>query len=113
MEGLFGHPIFGSSWEGLVVEQLLSNINCPAYFYRTATGDEIDLVLELNNKIIAIKCKASTSPQLTKGSYRALELIKPDLTFIVAPINSEMYQIHETIFVGTISSVLEKLFEMR
>lgn len=112
MEALFGHPIFGSSWEGLIIEQLLSNLNCPAYFYRTATGDEIDLVLELNNKIIAIKCKASTSPQLTKGSYRALELIKPDLTFIVAPINSEMYQIHETIFVGTISSVLEKLLQM-
>jgi predicted AAA+ superfamily ATPase len=113
MDALFGHPIFGSSWEGLVIEQLLSNLNCPAYFYRTATGDEIDLVLELNNKIIAIECKASTSPQLTKGSYRALELIKPDLTFIVAPINSEMYQIHENIYVGTISSVLEKLLEMK
>jgi predicted AAA+ superfamily ATPase len=112
MEGLFGHPIFGASWEGLVIEQLLSNFNSPAYFYRTATGDEINLVLELNNKVIAIECKASTSPQLTKGSYRALELIKPDLTFIVAPINSAMYQIQETIFVGTISSVLEKLLEI-
>jgi predicted AAA+ superfamily ATPase len=113
MAALFGHPIFGASWEGLVVEQLLSNINCPAYFFRTATGDEIDLVLELNNKIIAIECKASTSPQLTKGSYRALELIKPDLTFIVAPINSAMYQIQETLFVGTISSILEKLLQMK
>ena len=112
MEGLFGHPIFGASWEGLVIEQLLSNFNSPAYFYRTATGDEINLVLELNNKVIAIECKASSSPQLTKGSYRALELIKPDLTFIVAPINSAMYQIQETIFVGTISSVLEKLLEI-
>lgn len=113
LDSLFGHPIFGSSWEGLVIEQLLSNLNCEAFFYRTATGDEIDLVLKLNNKLIAIECKASTSPQLTKGSYRALDLIKPDLTFIVAPISSEMYPIKETMFVGNISSVLEKLLEMR
>jgi len=109
MEALFGHPIFGASWEGLVIEQLLANFNCPAYFFRTATGDEIDLVLELNNKVIAIECKASSSPQLTKGSYRALELINPDFTFIVSPINSAMYQLQETLFVGNIPSTLQKL----
>jgi predicted AAA+ superfamily ATPase len=113
MDNLFSHPIFGASWEGLVIEQLLSNLNCQAYFYRTATGDEIDLVLELNNKVIAIECKASTSPQLTKGSYRALELINPDLTYIVAPIDSALYQIQEKIFVGSISSVLDKLLEIK
>lgn len=112
MDALFGHPIFGASWEGLVIEQLLSNLNCPAYFFRTASGDEIDLVLELKNKVIAIECKASTSPQLTKGSFRALEIIKPDITFIVSPISSDMYQIQENLFVGTISSVLEKLLHM-
>jgi hypothetical protein len=109
MEALFGHPIFGASWEGLVIEQLLANFNCPAYFFRTATGDEIDLVLELNNKVIAIECKASSAPQLTKGSYRALELINPDFTFIVSPINSAMYQLQETLFVGNIPSTLQKL----
>ncbi|MFM7662768.1 MAG: DUF4143 domain-containing protein [Bacteroidota bacterium] len=91
----------------------MSNLNCPAYFFRTATGDEIDLVLELNNKVIAIECKASTSVQLTKGSYRSLEIIKPDLTFIIAPISSGTYQIQENVFVVTISSVLEKLIEMK
>jgi 16S rRNA A1518/A1519 N6-dimethyltransferase RsmA/KsgA/DIM1 with predicted DNA glycosylase/AP lyase activity len=65
--------------------------------------------LELNNKVIAIECKASSAPQLTKGSYRALELINPDFTFIVSPINSAMYQLQETLFVGNIPSTLQKL----
>ena len=39
MDSLFGHPIFGASWEGLVIEQILSNLNCEAFFYRTAPGD--------------------------------------------------------------------------
>ena len=109
MDALFGHPIFGASWEGLVIEQLLANFNGPAYFYRTATGDEIDLVIELNNRVIAIECKASSAPQLTKGSYRALEQIKPDITLIVSPIQSAMYQLQETVFVGNIPATLQNL----
>lgn len=112
MDALFGHPIFGASWEGLVIEQILSNVKGEAYFYRSATGDEIDLILMVNNKKIAIECKASTAPQLTKGSYRAIAVIQPDFTYIVAPIKSEMYSISENIAVGNIASVLAKLLEL-
>jgi predicted AAA+ superfamily ATPase len=112
-EALFGHPVFGASWEGLVTEQLLSALDCPAYFLRTATGDEMDLVLQINDKIIAIECKASSAPQLSKGFYRAIALINPAYTFIVAPIESDMYQIQQNIFVGGISSILEKLLKLK
>ncbi len=108
-EALFGHPIFGSSWEGLVIEQLVSALECSAYFFRTATGDELDLVIELNGKILAIECKASTAPQPTKGFYRALELLQPYHTFIVAPINSESYQLQEKISVCSLNDVLKQL----
>jgi predicted AAA+ superfamily ATPase len=108
-EALFGHPVFGSSWEGLVIEQLVSALECSAYFFRTATGDELDLVIELNGKILAIECKASTAPQPTKGFYRALELLQPYHTFIVAPINSESYQLQEKISVCSLNDVLKQL----
>jgi predicted AAA+ superfamily ATPase len=111
-DALFGHPVFGASWEGLVIEQILSALNCPAYFFRTATGDEMDLVLQINDQIIAIECKASTSPQLSKGSYRAITMLNPKYTFIVAPIDSELYEMHEDIFVGNINSVINKLLEI-
>jgi len=83
---LLGNPVFGSSWEGIVVENVMVNKpdwNC--YFYRTASGDEMDLILEKGNQRIAIECKAATAPKLTKGFYRALEVIQPQKTYVIIP----------------------------
>jgi predicted AAA+ superfamily ATPase len=83
---LLGNPVFGSSWEGVVVENVMVNKpdwNC--YFYRTASGDEMDLILEKGNQRIAIECKAATAPKLTKGFYRALEVIQPQKTYVIIP----------------------------
>ena len=96
---LLGNPVFGSSWEGIVIENVI--VNMPAwdyFFYRTATGDEIDLILKKGNQIIAIECKASDAPKVTKGFYRSLEVIKPNKTFIIAPTN-DSYQIAENVTV--------------
>lgn len=96
---LLGNPIFGSSWEGIVIENVI--INMPSwdyFFYRTASGDEIDLILKKGNQIIAIECKASDAPKVTKGFYRSLEVIKPNKTFIIAPTN-DSYQIATSITV--------------
>jgi predicted AAA+ superfamily ATPase len=109
MDALFSHPVFGSSWEGFVIEQILSAIDVPAYFYRTATGDEMDLVLDIHGKIIAIDCKASVAPQVTKGFYKAIEVLKPVKTFIVAPIETTMYPLQENIFVGSLKDVIYEI----
>lgn len=109
MDALFSHPVFGSSWEGFVIEQILSAIDVPAYFYRTATGDEMDLVLDIHGKIIAIECKASVAPQVTKGFYKAIEVLKPVKTFIVAPIETTMYPLQENIFVGSLKDVIYEI----
>jgi hypothetical protein len=82
-----GHQAFGSIWESMILSQLKGNfpgINC--YFYRTSNGAEIDILIELNNKLIAIECKASKAPSLTRGSYSAIETTKPDYVFVVAPV---------------------------
>jgi predicted AAA+ superfamily ATPase len=112
-EALFGHPEYGSSWEGLVIEQVLTEIPCKASFYRTSTGDEIDLILELNGKIIAVECKASTAPQPTKGFYRALEVLKPDVTLIIAPLTTMGYSISDTVHVCSLPEALETLSKLR
>lgn len=83
---LSGHPVFGASWEGFVIENLLSFAppQTKASFYRTAAGAEIDLVLELpGGKIWAIEIKSGLTPKLTKGFYNALEDIQPDHSFVV------------------------------
>lgn len=108
-EQLFGHPVFGSSWEGLVIEEVLSQIDSPAYFYRTAKGDEIDLVIDINGKIIAIECKASSAPSPSKGLFKAVEDINASHVFIVSPISTDDYQLNETIKVCSLSGLMRAL----
>lgn len=104
---LLGNPVFGSSWEGVVVENVLVNMpDWNYYFYRTATGDELDLILEKGNQRIAIECKAATAPKLTKGFYRALDVIKPQQTFVIIP-TQVLYEIAPNITVCGLSEFLE------
>ncbi|MGI6571977.1 MAG: ATP-binding protein [Fermentimonas sp.] len=42
---LLGNPVFGASWEGMVIENIISSLHdCDFSFYRSATGDELDLI---------------------------------------------------------------------
>ena len=107
---LLGNPVFGSSWEGIVIENII--VNMPSwdyFFYRTATGDEIDLILKKGNQVIAIECKASDAPKVTKGFYRSLEVVKPNKTYIIAPTN-DTYQIQENVTVIGLSNFLKLQF---
>ena len=56
------------------------------------------MILEKGNKRIAIECKASPAPKVTKGFWRAIEDVKPQLTFIIAPI-LDKYNIAEQVVV--------------
>lgn len=87
LDALLGHPVVGASWEGCVIENLLAVApeQAKASFYRTATGAEIDLLLELGGTHgnWAIEIKRSTAPKLEKGFRIALEDVQPDKAFIV------------------------------
>jgi predicted AAA+ superfamily ATPase len=103
---LLGNPVFGASWEGLVVENVIVNHpDWDCYFYRTASGDEIDLILEKGDQRIAIECKASTAPKLSKGFYRALEVVQPQKTFVIIP-TQVFYEIAPNISVCGLSEFL-------
>jgi len=72
-EELLGHPVVGPSWEGMVIENILTSLPEIArpWFYRTAVGAEIDLVLQFGPKSTwAIEVKRSISnPAPSKGFY--------------------------------------------
>ena len=87
---LFAHPVFGDSWEGLVVENILSSVpdTVACGFYRTSNGAEMDLVLETGKGRIGIECKASLSPKVTRGLWSAKEDLKLDEVLIIAPVDS-------------------------
>jgi len=110
---LMGNPVFGVSWEALVIENCIENM--PGWtpgFYRTATGNEIDLVLVRGNRKIAIECKASAAPQLTKGNWGALADINPDHTLIIAPITGRAYQLNSNVLVAGIEEAITRLIQM-
>ncbi|HMA76612.1 MAG TPA: ATP-binding protein [Candidatus Krumholzibacteriaceae bacterium] len=106
---LLGHPVFGASWEGIVIENILSNIkNCSFGFYRTSAGAEIDLVVSRQNRTIGIECKASTSPQVTRGFWNAKKDLKLDECLIVSPVD-EGYPIAGGVSVCTLRGAVEKV----
>ena len=108
-EDLLSHPIFGSSWEGLVIDNLIAiSPHWTHSFYRTSAGAEMDLVLTFGEKIIAVECKASKTPYLTRGFWNAIEDIKPNETWIVAPI-SEEYPLKRNVFVLPLLTAMNKL----
>jgi predicted AAA+ superfamily ATPase len=88
LDDVLGHPVVGSSWEGFVIENLISclPVGVTSWFYRTSAGAEIDLVVEQNNKKkYAIEIKRSMSPSLSKGFHLGCEDIKATQRFIVYP----------------------------
>ena len=85
-DALLGHPIFGKSWEGFVIETILNALPAPAraFFYRTAAGAEIDLVIEFGlDDHWAIDIKASRTPQPTKGFHTACDDLKATQKFAI------------------------------
>lgn len=86
LEALAGHPVVGASWEGFVIENLLSCVppRTEAYFYRTSAGAEIDLILKFRTgEIWAVEIKRGLSPSLTKGFHSALADVNPGKSFVV------------------------------
>lgn len=109
LEDLLGHPVFGASWETMVIEQLLARWEGDFGFYRTPAGSEIDLVLEKNEKLIAIECKASTAPNVGRGFYTALEDLQIDQAIIVAPV-ADKYPLKKGVFVMPLNNAINELF---
>jgi uncharacterized protein len=88
LDDLLGHPVVGASWEGFVIENLLSclPVGVTPWFYRTSAGAEIDLVIENNSKErYAIEIKRSQAPSVSKGFHLGCEDIKATKRFIVYP----------------------------
>ena len=89
MNELLGHPVYGTSFEGFVIENIMAKFpRWSFYFYSTRSGAEIDLVMKKGRKIIAIEIKASTSPKLEKGFFIASKDIKATKKYLIAPVDT-------------------------
>ncbi len=109
MEELFAHPVYGASFEGFVVENLLAQLpRWHASFYRTSNRAEIDLILKKGSRTIAIEIKSSTSPKVTKGFWTSIETIEPEQAVIIAPVEEE-YPIAENVMVQPMDVFIKQM----
>ena len=85
-DAILSHPIAGESWEGFIIENILCSVpeRTSASFYRTATGAEIDLILEIPKQgLWAIEIKRSSAPKLERGFFQAYKDLNPDRCFVI------------------------------
>lgn len=81
-EALANHPSRGASWEGFVIEDVLRrerqiHPSTQAYFWRTAAGAEIDLVLDRGTERITVEIKAGRGNDAR--TVRTLREAMPDV----------------------------------
>lgn len=87
LEDVLSHPVAGPSWEGFVVENLLSVLPSwiqPLHF-RTQAGAEVDLVLEFGpTRCWAVEIKRSTSRvRPSRGFHVACDDLRAERRIVV------------------------------
>lgn len=108
-DDLLGHPVLGSSWESCAMENIIASMpGWQPFFYRTATGTEIDLLLVRGSQKIAFEFKASTAPKLTKGFWAALADLQVNQTYVVAPVD-EGYPVKHNVMVCPLATCLKRI----
>jgi len=85
-EQLLSHPVLGKSWEGFAIENIHSVLprRAETYFYRTAAGAEIDLVIKMpSSETWAVEIKFGTAPKLGKHYSGTCDDVGADHKYIV------------------------------
>ena len=114
-DSLLGHINSGGSWEGYVIEQIIAklNYNQIPFFYRTADGAELDLVIEENLQIkVAFEIKLNNSPSIEKGNTIAINDLGNPPLIIITPEASD-YSPRPNVYVCslyTLNDTLERFF---
>lgn len=105
MDSLHGDIIKGHSWEGFVIQQIISQLalNVKPYFYRTSNGAELDLLLVKGGKVIVgFEIKYSNSPKLSQSIHEIVSDLKIPQILVITP-SSDEYQMHINILVTPLS----------
>jgi uncharacterized protein len=114
LEQLAGHPVTGMSWEGFVLENLLSVLpwRSAASFYRTSAGAEIDLVLEhADGTRWAIEIKRGLSARVERGFHSAYEDIRPTRAYLVHA-GEDRYPVSERLEAISVRQLMAELQQL-
>lgn len=111
LSDLLSHPIIGASWEGFVIEQVMSILpeHAQTFFYRTGGGAEIDLVISWPDQAPwAVEIKRSTKTTVSRGFHEGCHDLQVGRA-IVVHAGPDSYPYSESIEALTLSQLLREI----
>ncbi len=86
MDALHMHPRIGASWEGFVLEKVITE-SAPdeAYFWATHNRAELDLLLLKQGRRVGVEIKRIDAPRRTRSMTVALSDLRLDALYVVYP----------------------------
>ena len=76
MDALLGHPKVGATWEGFVMDQVVSRLGAApeeCFFWGLHSGAELDLLIVRGDRRLGFEVKRTTAPRLTPSMRAAVE----------------------------------------
>jgi len=109
-ESVLSHPVAGLSWEGFVIEQIMSAAPSLDYsFYRTAQGAEADLIIDFRHgQMWVVEIKRSSAPTVSKGFHQAAVDVNAHRKILVAPVE-HTYQMKDNVQVMSVQTLIAEL----
>jgi predicted AAA+ superfamily ATPase len=93
------HPKLGASWEGFVIEQIISLLDTrDAYFWATHGGAELNLLVRAGSKHYGFEIKYADAPGKTRSMHTALHDLRLEHLWVIYPGQHE-YALDERITV--------------
>ena len=106
---LLSHPKCGASWEGYVIEEIISLLQPDeVYFWATHAGAELDLLLFKDGRRFGVEIKRADAPRLTPSMRTALEDLRLDRLVVIYP-GERRYALAEQVEVVPLMDLLERL----
>lgn len=90
-EQLYSNPKVGASWEGFALEETIRSAQVTSsecFFWATHADAELDLLIMRSGKRLGFEFKYTDNPRTTKSMHVALEDLKLDQLYVVAPVTT-------------------------
>ncbi len=113
---VLGHPVSGNSWEGFVIQQVISYYDklFDYSYYRTQDGTECDLVISKGTKVLAcIEIKLTETPKVTRSFTISLQDLKPRFSYIIIPECQEPYKLNKEVAVCSLAGFFTLFDEIK
>lgn len=104
---LYASPQLGASWEGFGIEQAIALTDIreeQCFTWSVQGGAEVDVVAQVDNRLIGLEFKASDAPRQTRSMTAAIESLGLEKLIVIYPGEKD-YPISNTIQVLSIANL--------